>query len=276
MANETWITLGHIGLVLLLGLFGLFLIQQALRVFEKRAGQAHKTSTRRKHLATVVRAVRNAGYAALLSVIILMILNEFGVNITPILASAGVVGLAVSLGAQTLIKDFLGGMLILAESQFSIGDVVTIGAVTGTVEDITLRVTYLRDGDGKLTLIPNGDIRQVTNLTTQLPPAAVVTFNLDYDADLERALSLLEEAARRVKEDETTGADLLEAPQVVGWDGFSDWAVQMTISAKTQPGKQLSTARALRKTALELLQKEGIRAAIPRQRIETDARAGTE
>ena len=190
-----------------------------------------------------------------------MILHELGINITPILASAGVVGLAFSLGAQTIIKDFLAGTIILTENQF------TIGQLTGTVEHISLRATYLRDSEGKLNLIPNGDIRTVSNLTTQWAQV-VVTINLDYEADMERALQALEESTRLVQSDQEVASAIMESPYALGWTGFADWAVQMQIIAKTKPGKQWIVARALRKAALELLQKEGIRVAIPRQRIE--------
>lgn len=268
MKGEVWVSIWRVAIVFLVGAGGLLILQLSLREFEKRMKQSGKSGERMKRMATLARAGRSVGTILVLLISGLMILNELGINITPILASAGVVGLAFSLGAQTLIKDFLGGILILAENQFTIGDVVTIGQMTGTVENITLRATYLRDGDGKLNLIPNGDIRLVTNLTTQWSQV-VVTFNLDYETDLERAVQILGEAARLVQADEAVAPALVEAPYPLGWTGFSEWAVQMQIIAKTQPGQQWSVARALRKTALELLQKEGIRIAIPRQRVDS-------
>jgi small conductance mechanosensitive channel len=198
----------------------------------------------------------------ILLTILLMILFEFGINITPILASAGVVGLAFSLGAQTVIKDFLGGLLILIENQFTIGDIITVNQLTGTVERITMRATYLRDAEGKLNLIPNGDIRIVSNLTTQWAQV-VVTYNVDYEADMADALQALEEAARLVQSDPVIAADIVEAPYAQGWSGFTDWAVQMQLIAKTRPGKQWSVARALRKVGLEQLRKEGIHVGVP-------------
>jgi small conductance mechanosensitive channel len=246
------------------------LLNLGLRVFEKRLEQPGTGEERLRRLKTLGHAGRNLGYILVILIVLLMILRELGIDITPILASAGVVGLALSLGAQTLIKDYLGGILILLENQFTIGDVINIGQITGTVERVNLRVTYVRDVDGKMILIPNGDIRTLSNLTNQWSQT-VVTFSLDYETDMQRALQLLEEAAQAVQADGEIAPALLETPKVLGWTGFTDWAVQMQIIAKTQPGKQWLVARALRKTALEALHKAGIRVATPFQRGERSA-----
>jgi small conductance mechanosensitive channel len=262
-----WISAWRVGIALLVGVGCVFILHLSLRGIEKHLTESAVSGERLKRLTTLVHAGRSIGYVLILLIVLLMILHELGINITPILASAGVVGLAFSLGAQTVIKDFLGGIIILTENQFTIGDVITIGQLTGTVEHISLRATYLRDSEGKLNLIPNGDIRTVSNLTTQWAQV-VITFNVDYEADMERALQALEEAARLIQSDQEIASAIIESPYALGWTGFTDWAVQMQIIAKTRPGKQWIVARALRKVALELLQKEDIRVAVPRQRIE--------
>lgn len=234
---------------------------------KKRLKESAISGERLQRLTTLANAGQSIGHVLIFFIVVLMILHQMSVNITPILASAGVVGLAFSLGAQTVIKDYLGGIIILTEDQFTIGDVIAVGQVSGVVERITLRATYLRDMEGKSNLIPNGDIRTVSNLTTQWAQV-VVTFNFDYETDLERALHALEEVARLVQSNEEIASAIVEAPYALGWSGFTDWAVQMQLIAKTRPGQQWDVARALRKTSLELLQKEGIRVAFPRQRIE--------
>ena len=268
MNTNLWISTWRVGIALLVGVGCVVILQLSLRGIEKRLKKSATRGERLKRLTTLVHAGRSIGYVLTLLIVVLMILHELGINITPILASAGVVGLAFSLGAQTVIKDFLGGVVILAENQFKIGDVITIGQTTGTVEHISLRATYLRDSEGKLNLIPNGDIRTISNLTTHWAQV-VITFNVDYEADMERALQTLEESARLVQTDEEIASAIIESPYVLGWTGFTDWAVQMQIIAKTRPGKQWAVARSLRKIALELLQREGIRVAVPRQRIDT-------
>lgn len=265
-----WDSIWRAGVAVLIGGGCVLLLNLGLRVFEKRLEQPGTGEERMRRLKTLGHAGRNLGYILIILIVLLMILRELGIDITPILASAGVVGLALSLGAQTLIKDFLGGIFILIENQFTIGDVINIGQITGTVERVSLRATYIRDVDGKLILIPNGDIRTLSNLTNQWSQT-VVTFNLDYEADLGRALQLLEEAAQAVHADGEIAPALLEAPKVLGWTGFTEWAVQMQIIAKTQPGKQWQVARALRRAALESLLREGIRVATPFQRGERTA-----
>ena len=270
MNNQVWDSIWRVGVALLIGGGCVLLLNLGLHVFEKRLKQPGTNEERLRRLKTLGHAGLSIGYIIIFLIVLLMILRELGIDITPILASAGVVGLALSLGAQTLIKDYLGGILILVENQFTIGDVITVGQLTGTVERLTLRLTYLRDAEGKLNLIPNGDIRILSNLTTQWSQT-VVTFNLDYETDMQSALRVLEEAARLVQADSEIAPALVEAPYALGWTGFNDWAVQMQLITKTLPGKQWLVARAMRKTALELLQKEGIRLAIPRQRTENIA-----
>ncbi|MGC8857159.1 MAG: mechanosensitive ion channel family protein [Anaerolineae bacterium] len=267
MTNGLWISLWRVGFVALIGLGSTLLLHWSVGRIEKQMEKSAMSGERLKRLKTMLHAGRSLGHILIALIVLLMILHEWGVNVTPVLASAGIVGLALSLSAQTLIQDFLGGAIILVENQFAIGDVITVGTLTGTVEQITLRATYLRDNEGKLYTIPNGEIRILANLTNQWAQV-VVTFNFDEDADMERALGALEKASRQVQSDEELTAALLETPRVVGYTGFTDWAVQSQIIAKTRPGQQWLVGRRLRKAALECLQKEGIRMALPRQRVE--------
>jgi small-conductance mechanosensitive channel len=266
MTKITWNSTWHVAIILLIGVACVLLLHLSLRAFEKRLKKTGMSEDRMRRLITLARAGRSIGDVLILLIILMMILYELGINITPLLASAGVIGLALSLGAQTIIKDFLGGVFILTENQFNIGDVIAVGSITGTVERITMRATYLRDSDGKLILIPNGDIRTISNLTTQWAQA-VVTFNLDYEADMESTLHGLEKAIRLVQADQEIASEFLELPVALGWTGFTDWAVQAQIVAKTKPGKQWMIARALRKAGLEQLQKKGISVARPLQRV---------
>jgi small conductance mechanosensitive channel len=266
MTNFNWNSIWHVTIILLIGVVCVLILHLGLRGVEKHLRKSGMAEDRIKRLLTLVRAGRSIGDVLILIIVLMMILYELGINITPLLASAGVAGLALSLGAQTIIKDFLGGIFILTENQFGIGDVIAVGQITGTVERITLRATYLRDSDGKLILIPNGDIRTVSNLTTQWAQA-VITFNLDYEADMESTLHSLEKAIRLVQADGEIAPDIIEVPQAIGWTGFTDWAVQAQIVAKTRPGTQWMIARALRKAGLEQIHKKGIHVARPMQRV---------
>ena len=267
MSSGLLVSIWRVSIVLFIGLGSIFILQLSLRGIDKRLKKSKVSRERLNRLTTLVHAGRSIGRVLIFLIVLLMILHELGINITPILASAGVVGLAFSLGSQTVIKDFLGGAIILAENQFTIGDTITVGQFSGTVEHITLRATYLRDSEGKLNLIPNGDIRTISNLTTQWAQV-VITFNFDYEVNMEQALHTLEEAAHIIETDKEIASAMLETPYALGWTGFTDWAIQSQIIVKTRPGKQWLVARSLRKTALENLQKKGIRMAIPRQRLD--------
>jgi len=259
----TVLRIGLIALLALLAERGLRLV--ALRT-EHRLEQSTPDPERLARLKTLVQVGRGAAYALVLVITGAMALHSLDINIAPLLAGAGVVGLALSLGAQTLIKDYIGGILILIENQFTIGDVVKVGNVTGSVERITLRATHLRNYDGTLYVVPNGDIRVVSNLTVEWA-RAIVDLNVDYQADMSKVIRSLEMAAQKAQADETLQPDLLEPPQALGWIGFNDWAVQVRLVAKTKPGQQWSVAMALRRYAVETLQAGGVRVAIPLQQI---------
>jgi len=268
--NETLtFSLWRILTAVLVSAGALLLLRAGLRLALRRIDQPDADPDRLERLRTLVQAGRSIGVGLILLILLLMILHELGVDITPVLASAGVAGLALSLGAQTLIKDYLGGILILAEDQFSIGDWVSIGEVSGAVERITLRTTHIRDSQGQLNIVPNGDIRTVTNQTTGWSKA-VLTFNVDFDADMEAVMRALEAAGQAVQADETVKSALLEAPQALGWSGFTDWSVQVLMLAKTKPGSQWAVGRTLRRAVLEEFRREGVRLAMPRQRVEVE------
>ncbi|MCS7222559.1 MAG: mechanosensitive ion channel family protein [Anaerolineae bacterium] len=246
--------LGLIGLLAFLAWRG---VQWAACQAVRRLEGPGTTAEQLDRLKTLVYVGRSVGYALILLIAGLMALQSLGINIAPLLAGAGVAGLALSLGAQTLIRDFIGGILILAENQFTIGDTIQVGTVTGSVERITLRATYLRDAEGRLYVVPNGDIRLVSNLTVGWA-RAVVDLSVDYRVDMDQVLHTLESAAQTVQEDPTIQASLLEAPQVVAWVGLKDRAVQVQLMAKTRPGQQWTVAMALRKYAVEALRAAGI------------------
>jgi small conductance mechanosensitive channel len=241
-------------------------LRAATAQVERRLAQVTRDPERLSRLNTLTHFGQGVAYSLILLVCGLMALNALGINIAPLLAGAGVAGLALSLGAQTLIKDFIGGTLILAENQFTVGDVIRAGGAEGEVERITLRATYLRDGEGVLHLVPNGDLRLVSNLTADWA-RAVVDLQVDYRADMTRVLAALNAAAAKTQADAQIKDDLLDEPETAGWMGLKDGAVKVQLMVKTRPGKQWKAARLLRQYALEALGAEGVRVAIPAQEI---------
>ncbi len=197
-----------------------------------------------------------------LFIAVLMILLVFGIDITPLLASVGVASLAISLGAQTLIKDYLGGVLILIEDQFRVGDSVTIGSESGAVEQITLRYVSLRDAEGRLVIIPNGEVRIVAKVANDWM-RILVDFNIPFDADIGEVVNVLADAMQKAQSDPEIVNDLLDKPDILGWNSFSPWAVQVRMSAKARPGKRFEVASVLRRYGLEALKQAGLQVAIP-------------
>ncbi|MBP1693519.1 MAG: MscS Mechanosensitive ion channel, partial [Chloroflexi bacterium] len=173
------------------------------RIIEKRidAGQQSR-------LKTLLRAGTGTLNVIVIVIAILMALLVVGIEITPLLASVGVAGLAVSLGAQTLIKDYIGGIIILFENQFNVGDDIEVGNVIGTVERIELRATYVRDVQGRLFIIPNGEVRILSNNSREWRNA-LVDLNLAFGTDFAKAIEALRMAVEQAAEDETLKSILL-------------------------------------------------------------------
>jgi small-conductance mechanosensitive channel len=220
---------------------------------------------RQKQLRTLVQVVRWAANVLIITIALLMLLGNF-VDITPLLASAGVAGLAISLGAQSLIKDFICGLLILIEGQYTIGDVIKVAGVSGVVERLTLRTTHIRDVDGNLHIVPNGDVRVVSNVTRDWS-RAVVDIGIAYEEDMDRVLSVLEGVMDTFFRDPDFESQLLERPQVLGPLSLGDWAITVRVMVKTQPGKQWGVAMALRRRILAACGRENVVLPYPRQEV---------
>jgi small conductance mechanosensitive channel len=222
--------------------------------------------TRRQQLVTLVQTVEWILGVLLFGSALLMLLSEFGVDITPLLASVGVAGLAVSLGAQSLIKDLIGGILVLLENQYAVGDSIMVGDVSGEVERISLRTTQIRAANGDLFTVPNGEVRVVANQTRGWA-RVVVDVGIAYEENLDRALAVLEQGATAFAQDPGTAPDLLEPPKVLGVHSLGDLAVMVRVVVKTQPGKQWAIGRALRKSLVATCEREGVSLSHPRQDV---------
>ncbi len=211
---------------------------------------------REQRARTAAKLVRSLGRAILTVVGVLMVLNQLDFNISPLLASAGVVGLAISFGSQSLVRDYVTGFFLQLEHQFALGDVIRIGGVEGTVENITLRLVYLRDANGALHIIPNGQIAQVTNLTRSWGRVAV-----DIDvawADSDRATVAIGRAASALGVDPAWADALLDPPRVVGVEKIAGGAVTLRTVARVDPYRRDDVARDLRARIKLSLDAEGI------------------
>lgn len=218
-------------------------------------------SAREQRTRTAAKLVRNIGRAVLTIVAVLMILNQLDVNISPLLASAGVVGLAVSFGSQSLVRDFVTGFFLQLEHQFALGDVIRIGAAEGAVENITLRLVYLRDASGALHIIPNGQIAQVTNLTQSW---GRVTVDVDVAwRDADKAMVAVKRAAGALGMDHSLADALLDPPEVTGIEKLSNGAVTLRTVARVDPYRRDEVARAMRERIWQSLDADGVTTFVP-------------
>ncbi|MBV8691597.1 MAG: mechanosensitive ion channel family protein [Actinobacteria bacterium] len=187
-----------------------------------------------------------------------MALSELGVNLAPLIAGAGIAGIAVGFGAQSLVKDFISGMFILVEDQYGVGDQVDLNGATGTVEDVTLRVTRVRGVDGTVWYVPNGEIRKVGNASMEWS-RAVIDVQIAPDQDITKAMDAIAAAANAVAEDPASADVILEPPEVWGVHAVDATGVTIRLVVKTAPKEQAALARMLRGRILDRLREEGIR-----------------
>jgi moderate conductance mechanosensitive channel len=193
----------------------------------------------------------------LVAVIGTMMLSEIEVNIAPIIASAGILGLALGFGAQSLVKDFLSGVFMIFEDQYGVGDVIDVGEATGTVEAVTLRVTRLRDLSGVVWYVPNGEILRVGNMS-QNWSRAVLDVSVGYGEDVPRVTRVLREVAHDLWEDDDYRDLIIEEPEVTGVEMLGPDSVNLRVLIKTRPLEQWAVARAMRQRIKARFDHEGI------------------
>ncbi len=210
-----------------------------------------------KRADTLARTLVTAAQASSGAIAIFMIVAEAGVNIGPLLAGFGVAGIAIGFGAQSLVKDLVGGFFVIAENQYRIGDVVKLGEVAGLVEDVSLRRTLLRDLDGVVHSVPNGEVRVASNLTRGW---SRVNLNLAVanKEDPDRVISLVNRVGKTLAQDPAWAALLITPPQALGVDYFGDGAFEIKILSETRPLRQWETMRELRRRIKKLFDQEGI------------------
>ena len=243
--------------------FASALIKTVFQLFERGAVNRHEPASRRR-LQTLSATFRGIAQTVILFIGLMTFLEHLGINITPILASAGVLGIAIGLGAQSLIKDFFAGFLILLEEQFNVGDTVKIGETTGTVEQLTLRVTRVRALDGSLTTIPNGSVGAVVNYSKGWS-RVVLDIEIDYKEDVDRAMRVALETAKRVKEERP--ADIIEEPTMLGVDKLGASSVTLRLLAKTATNKHPEVGRELRRRIKLAFDQEDIKTPSPIQQM---------
>ncbi|MDR1767858.1 MAG: mechanosensitive ion channel family protein [Propionibacteriaceae bacterium] len=269
--------LARIGLVVVVAVVGRWLLVRGINLAVKRAvkrsekvasGWAGKAlgvrsperyEQRLKTIGTLSGSVVTFTIAVIALITILSLLS---VPVAPLLASAGIGGVALGFGAQSLVKDFLAGIAMIIEDQYGVGDLIDTGSATGTVEDVGLRVTRLRDATGQVWYVRNGEILRVGN-QSQGWSTAVADVPIAPDEDTAKALAALEQAADEVAAEGEFADVLLERPNVVGVNEMTPYAMTLRIVAKTAPNKHWPVQRALLEQAQNALTAAGIRQPAP-------------
>ena len=220
--------------------------------------QAMIMSQRREQRARAVgQLLRNTIALVIWGTAILLLLTQLGVDITPLLASAGVIGIALGVGAQTLVKDYLSGFFLIVEDQYGVGDLIDVGPVVGTVEEVTLRVTRIRDLTGVVWYVRNGEILRVANQSQGWTMAAAV-IPVSYDADLELIRRIVAQVGADMYNDPEAHRVMLSRPTFAGVDAVTGEAVYIRVGAKARAGQQVGVSRELRERLKLAFDQNGI------------------
>ncbi len=246
---SAWITTSGLRIVLILAAASLLL--RGIRLLTERLSRpltdpTPQTLERQKRAQTLSATARTVATTVLFVVASILILGEIGVDVIPLVAAAGIGGLAIGFGAQNLVRDVIAGFFLLLEDQIRVGDVVKIGDKSGQVELIGLRIITLRDFDGSVHIIPNGTITSVTNQTKEFA-YAVVTLGVSHRVDFDSVMTLLKTTGEELRRDPTFSSYLLGDVEVLGLDDFAAPRLKITLRVKTAPAKQWSVARELRR-----------------------------
>ena len=221
---------------------------------EKDSLQATEAKKRAQTLGNILR---HTFLIVIFFIAILMILGELGIQLGPLLATAGIGALAIGFGAQGLVKDVISGFFIILENQYRIGDAIEVAGVSGLVESVSLRKTVLRDLEGRVHTVPNGEIKVVSNLSKEWS-RAVVDIGISYRDDVDHIIDLLGQIGRELAGEEPYQSAILESPQILGVERFGESQLVIRMIVKTMPLKQWEVGRELRRRIKNRFDEKGI------------------
>lgn len=265
MSRSGWSRLGHLLLVAAACFALLGAVKLVTRAVRRAVDDGNEavTSDAERRADTLGAVLTNAARVLVVGFFLLMTLQEFGVNIGPLVAGAGVAGVALGFGAQSLVKDVISGFFLLMENQFGVGDIVNVDDKhTGTVERMTLRITQLRDAEGRAHFVPNGSIIRVVVLSKDFA-RALVDVEVGYDTNPDQAFAVLKEAGRKLHEDWPDQA--VEPLEVKGIEVLGPSGFIIRTLTKTAPGAQWEVARELRRRILLAFREAGIEIPYPQR-----------
>lgn len=236
------------GIIVLVGIVFFFLLQLGLKKLERAIGEKDviRESETTLRIKTLVKLFSWLGTIIVVGIVIYMVLADFGLDVAPLLAGAGIIGLAFGFGGQYLIRDLINGFFILLEGQYRINDVVQIGDFGGLVESINLRTTTLRDLEGRVVIIPNGEVKTVINFTKEFAHA-LFDIGVAYKENVDYVMDVIKELGAQMKQDPYFGRLILEDLEMLGVDDFCESHVSIKFRIKTFPIRQWEVAREFRR-----------------------------
>jgi moderate conductance mechanosensitive channel len=230
-----------------------FFVDRMLKLADRQVGNSQRAS----QLRTMAAIIRATAYGVIGFIVLLHILSLFNINLTPLLASAGVLGVGIGLGAQSIFKDMINGILILVEDQYNVGESVKIASLSGTVVDMSLRCTTLRDGDGTLYIIPNSQVATVSNLSRDFSVASL-SLSVDASADPDHVLAVLRKVALEVRNDPAYAQIVMADPDVPGLDQIKGREVVYPVSIRVRISQKDAVLRELRRRVIKAFEREAI------------------
>jgi small conductance mechanosensitive channel len=268
ISGEVWTQIWQTALIVVLGAVVWFLARWLIHRWSERL-QRRLASTgelgdraKAQRLNTIGRTLSAIMFIVVAVVAIVTILGVWGVPLGPLIASLSVVGIAIGIGAQDLVKDVIAGMFVLAEDQYALGDVVQIAGVSGTVEEIRLRTTVLRDLDGSIHHVPNGEVRVATNLTYEYS-RVVADLSVAYEESVDRALEVIGDVVEELAADPEWSSAIVEDPQVLGVDALDDSGVVIRVLITTDPDMRWNVKREFLRRVKNGLDEAGIEIPYP-------------
>lgn len=280
MLTPFWQNFGHLvvsGLriiaILVLAWVAINVAQRAINLLRERVSLRFEDRETIKRAETLSRVFRYIAAVVITLVAGMLILSEFGISVAPILGAAGVVGLAVGFGAQSLVKDYFTGFFLLLENQIRQGDVVKLGDHSGLVEEVTLRFVQLRDYDGNVHFVPNGTITTVVNMSRG-HAQAVVDVGVGYGEDLDAAMEVMRGVGREMREDPAHALRILDDLEIAGVEQWADSAVILRARFKVLPLEQWTVKREFLRRLKRAFDEHGIEIPFPQMRLHLPSMAG--
>lgn len=267
-ALPSWLTLViaslNVVLIIVMALIVRSVAKRLLSVLHTRLLARAPGTEERKRIDTLDRIFGYIVSVVVGVVTIMLVLAELGISIAPLLATAGVVGIAISFGAQSLVKDYFTGFVMLMENQIRVGDSVDVAGKSGTVEEVTLRYVRLRDGEGAVHFVPNSAIATVTNHSRDFA-YAVVDIGIGYSANLGRTYEVIQSVGQALREDATEGSKIIGDMEILGVTQLADSAVTVRVRMKVQPMDKWSVRRAILARVKESFEAQGIEIPFPQR-----------